>query len=194
LNTHKRLREVGIETYVCYTASPYNIGRLEETYREIKNIVPEFEKKDFHLSFYHESEFYFNNVGKIRKKSEYVDKLKEKTEEFIKIKKGLGPVSILERKYMKLIGNYLDTGKSPLPCKALSSSCYIDPQGNVYPCTIFGKKLGNLRDYDFDLRKIWNSEKANEVRGLIKENKCPGCWTPCEAYQTVLGNFLRMKK
>jgi len=79
-----------------------------------------------------------------------------------------------------------------LPCKALSVSCFIDPYGTIYPCTIFNKKLGNLRQANYNLKKIWNSKKSAEVRKLIKENKCPGCWTPCEAYQTILGNLINL--
>ena len=97
-----------------------------------------------------------------------------------------------EKKYLKLIKKYYKTGMSPLPCKALSSSCFIEPDGGVYPCTSYANKLGNLRDFNYDLRKIWNSEKSKKVRKLIKDNKCGGCWTPCEAYQTIFGNLLRI--
>ncbi len=190
VSTYKKLKERGIESYVGYTLSPYNIGKIEETYREIRKVIPDFEMKDFHLNFYHESDIYFNNKGKAKRDYDYENYLKKKTREFAKIKKGLGPVSILERRYMKLIEKYLESGISPLPCRALSSSCYIDPQGNVYPCTFFNKKLGNIRETNYELKKIWDSEKAKETRKLIKENKCPGCWTPCEAYQTILGNLI----
>jgi len=191
VETYKKLRENEIESYVCYTISPYNINRFEETYEEIKKIVPDLETRDFHLSFYHESDVYFGNRGGIKRNLKYEKKLEKIFTDFTKLKSGAGPVSFLERKYMKLVKEYLETGKSPLPCKALLSSCFIDPQGNVYPCTIFNEKLGNLREADYDLKKIWDSEKAKEVRKLIKENKCPGCWTPCEAYQTVLGNLMK---
>lgn len=190
IKTYQNMKKMGVESYIGYTISPYNVGKLDETFKEFKEVMPDFRMKDFHINFYHESDIYFNNKGKVRKNYEYIKKLKGEIKEFIKLKKGFGPVSFLEIIYLKRAEKYLDTGISPLPCKVLSSSCYIDPQGNVYPCTIFNKKLGNLRDVNYDLRKIWNSEKAKEVRKLIKENKCPGCWTPCEAYQTILGNFL----
>ena len=98
-------------------------------------------------------------------------------------------ISFLEKRYLKKIGKYLESSKSPLKCKALVSSCFISPNGDVYPCTIFNKKLGNLKDVNYDLKKIWKSKRTSHVRNLIKQNNCNGCWTPCEAYQTILGNL-----
>ncbi len=188
-NTFARARKMGLETYIGYTISPYNTGKLSETFEELKKPVPGLKMSDFHVNFYHESEVYFNNKGCAP--GGYRKKFGEEIEEFMKAKKGLGPVSFLERSYLKNVDSYLKSGISPLPCKALSSSCYMDPEGNVYPCTIFNKKLGNIRNAGYDLKKIWNSEKSDETRKLVEKNKCPGCWTPCEAYQTILGNLLR---
>lgn len=180
------------QTFFGYTISPYNIGYLEKTLEEVRDIIPSVKMKDFHINFYHESDIYFNNKGDIKINRNYTKALKEKIKNFLKNRRGLNPISFLEVVYLKNIEKYLDSAISPLPCKALSSSCFIDPQGNVYPCTIFNKKLGNLRQANYDLKEIWNSEKSAQVRKLIKENKCPGCWTPCEAYQTILGNLLKI--
>ena len=51
--------------------------------------------------------------------------------------------------------------------------------------------LGNLRENGFDLAAIWDGDQAVKLQGEIAKSKCPNCWTPCEAYQTVLGNLLR---
>ena len=107
-------------------------------------------------------------------------------------KKRFGSISFLERKYVKLMKKYFETEMSPLSCKALNSSCFIEPDGNVYPCIVFNKKIGNLRDFDYNLKDIWKSEYSQNIRILIKENKCGGCWTPCEAYQSILGNLFRV--
>jgi radical SAM protein with 4Fe4S-binding SPASM domain len=72
---------------------------------------------------------------------------------------------------------------------ALSSSIFIDPFWTVYPCSMFDEPIGNLRENGFDLGEIWNSKKSLEVLREIEEERCPHCWTPCEAYQTVLGNL-----
>ncbi len=191
VNTFRKLREMGIESYIGYTINPYNVGKIKETYIALKKIIPWIRYRDFHVNFYHESDVYYGNVGNMSLEG-YESQLIEDIEFIRKGKIGIGPVFILERKYLKLVKKYLSTGKSPLPCKALSSSCFIDPHGNVYPCTIFGIKLGNIRNANYDLSKIFRSKKARKIREMIKEGKCPGCWTPCEAYQTILGNISRL--
>jgi len=101
----------------------------------------------------------------------------------------LKPVMWLEYAYLRRIGCYLVTRNSPLPCQALSGSVFIDPYGNIFPCSIFDKNMGNLGDFQFDLAKFWHTEYAIRTRNQIEQGKCPGCWTPCEAYQSILANL-----
>jgi len=174
-------------TYFGYTISQYNLGLIEKTVESVKEKI-DVSINDFHFNIYHVSSLYYGNNGeKVLEK-----KFLKDVEYVLKEKKNLGIIPFIESKYLKLIKKYFTTGMSPVPCRALTSSCFIDPQGNVYPCTHWGMKLGNLRESNYDLKKLWNSKKANEARKLIKKNKCPGCWTPCEAYQTILGNILRI--
>jgi len=176
----KKIKASGFQTYLGYTISKYNLGMIEKTIKDSG-----FDIRDFHFNIFHSS-FYYDINGK--SDGRFLNDIKY----VIKNKKSIGMLSYIERIYIKHVEKYLKTGKSPFPCKALTSSCFIDPQGNVYPCTHWEMKLGNLRESDYDLKKIWNSKKAKEARKMIKKNKCPGCWTPCEAYQTILGNLLRM--
>ena len=80
--------------------------------------------------------------------------------------------------------------QTPIPCKALSASVFIDPSGDVYPCVIFNKKLGNIRKVEYDLGRIWRSDATKTVREDIVKMDCPHCWLACEAYQSILGRFL----
>ena len=78
----------------------------------------------------------------------------------------LHPVKFLEDRYQALIGKYYETGKSPLPCTALSSSCFIDAYWNLFACSIWSEKVGNLRDNGFDLRALWDGDRrARAARG-----------------------------
>ena len=103
------------------------------------------------------------------------------------------PVQILEYRYLSKIEEFLKTRRTPVTCKALSSSCFLDPKGDVYPCNSFSKVMGNIRNYDYDLRKIWNLPSTQETREGITKGKCPHCWTPCEAYQSLLGNLFNQE-
>ena len=100
-------------------------------------------------------------------------------------------MKFLEDRYQALVGKYYETGKSPLPCTALSSSCFIDAYWNLYACSIWDAKVGNLRENAFDLRALWDSDRRRELRDDVVEERCSHCWTPCEAYPTILGNLAR---
>ena len=173
-------------TYFGYTVSKYNAGQIQKTLDAVNKKI-DVKIDDFHFNIFHKC-FYYNN--------EDLDDVNDLSNKIIKdinylkeVKKNIGAIPFLEKKYIKFIDKYLATSESPLPCKALHSSCFIDPYGNVYPCTHFDTKIGNLRNNNYNLINIWNSEKAKETRKSINQNKCDGCWTPCEAYQTILGNL-----
>lgn len=191
IEIYKKAKQAGIETYIGLTLSPYNINHFEQTIMDIKKAIQNFTIKDLHLNIYQESDNYFQNKGQIKLDEQYNKKLKQIVKESIKTKKGLGFVTYLERRYLKSIEKYLDTDISPIPCKALNSSCFLDPQGDVYPCTIYNHKLGNIREIEYDLKKIWSDKSSDNIRKKIIENECPGCWTPCEAYQSILGSFVK---
>ncbi len=57
----------------------------------------------------------------------------------------------------------------------------IDPYGNVYPCNELMPSLfmGNIKDYDGDLDKLLNSQKAMEVVKFVKDKKCQPCGMLC---------------
>ena len=90
-----------------------------------------------------------------------------------------------------MIAKYYETGKSPLPCTALSSSCFIDAYWNLYPCSIWDEKIGNLREAGFDLQAMWDGQRRRELRDDVVGERCSHCWTPCEAYPTILGNLFK---
>jgi radical SAM protein with 4Fe4S-binding SPASM domain len=55
---------------------------------------------------------------------------------------------------------------------------FIDPYGDVYPCLMLDRKLGNAKRDGFDA--VWDGPEAVAVRRFVAEKKCD-CWTPCEA-------------
>ena len=97
----------------------------------------------------------------------------------------------LENRYQALIADYYRGRRSPLPCTALSSSCFIDPYWNLFACSIWDAQVGNLRDNGFDLKTLWESQARKQLRQDVADGNCPHCWTPCEAYPTILGNLVR---
>lgn len=57
-------------------------------------------------------------------------------------------------------------------CPAGSLFGIIQANGDVYPCEILNTPLGNLRDYEMNFEKLWQSEKAEDCRRFIKDSRC----------------------
>ncbi len=84
--------------------------------------------------------------------------------------------------YINGVQSYLD-GNRELPCTACTSSFFLNPSGDVYPCLLMESKLGNIRDDPFS--SIWTSSRAREARDTISKLQCPTCWVECEAYREI---------
>lgn len=99
---------------------------------------------------------------------------------------------LMQKVYLKTVPAFLKNpsgiGKN---CAALKSSFGIDPQGNVIPCLMWDRCLGNLREVDYDIMKLWNDPAKETILREIEGKKCPGCWTPCEAYQKILDHLVK---
>jgi MoaA/NifB/PqqE/SkfB family radical SAM enzyme len=193
IETFRQLRKLkGVSVVLGFTLYPDNVDCLPETYRAIQKVCPDFSYKDLHVNIAHLSEhLYFNKH--LEKDLLPADKIIYTLEGLKKNQNfSLHPVAILENVYRKKVPQYLYSGKSPLPCLALSASCFINPQGYVYPCSMYNKVVANLRDYNYNLKAIWDKEEAKKLQTEVHQLKCPQCWTPCEAYQTILGNLTKL--
>lgn len=73
-------------------------------------------------------------------------------------------------------------------CHAGKGMIVIDSFGNVFPCEMLDKKLGNLRDYDYDLKKILILDSTKEVLKYIKDRKCNCTWE-CAIQDSIVYNF-----
>lgn len=185
LETFVRLRAAGAESYLGMTLQAENFRRVEETLAAVKREIPRVESSDLHFNLAHRS-FFYNNPGE-------VSLLPDKPEDLIsflpRMRGAWRPERFLERRYLSLSRAYLRAGKCPLPCLALSASCFIDPSWTLYPCAGYDRQLGNLRPEDFSLSRLWSAPAVSALQREIIAGVCPQCWTPCEAYQTILGNL-----
>jgi len=195
IETYKKLSELenkNFKVFFGYTISPYNVGYLKETVNDVKEVLPKVSLKDFHINIFQTSEIYYHNTQRKIKK-DYIKKAIEEIELCIDSRSDfLDPINIIELKYLRLARKYLKTNRIPINCNIFNLSCFVDPMGNVYPCTIFNKKLGNLRENDYDLKRILCSKKAEATMKEIIKGNCPQCWTPCEAHQMILSKWFKI--
>ncbi|MEM8885257.1 MAG: radical SAM protein [Planctomycetota bacterium] len=184
----RALREANlprVRAFFGMTLLPENHDRVEETKAAAKAVVPDLKDSDFHFNIGMESGHYYRNEGTgTRPPRAVLDVLRAET------RRGWDPVSVLERAYQTKVEQFLDTGRSPVPCAALRASAFVDAQGTVYPCSIYSRPLGALRDHDYDLASILRTDESKSAREAVKEDRCPGCWTPCEAYQSLFTHHL----
>jgi len=184
-NSLKKLRKG--HYHLSCTISNYNINYIDELLADLSRDVSRFSYSDIHFNVFHNSPHYYNNEG--------IDGLSGLDLGILKTylglrKKGSLFKKIIEDKYVKGVFVYLKTGKvRAVKCQALNSSCFINPQGMVYPCLIYNQTMGNLRDQDYDISRLWNSPDVFMVHGKIKEKACPDCWGACEAFSSILGDI-----
>jgi MoaA/NifB/PqqE/SkfB family radical SAM enzyme len=193
VETFRRLRGIkrsNFQTVVGMTLLPQNAGLVDETIAAIRTVIPDFKRSELHLNIGHESGHYFDNVG-VSVSGDHAAVIRAIEDHRKQLGGSLHPVGFLENRYQGLVASYYETGKSPLPCTALSSSCFVDAYWNLFACSIWDAKIGNLRESNFDLGALWETETRKKRRQDVADENCPHCWTPCEAYPTLLGNLGR---
>ena len=72
-------------------------------------------------------------------------------------------------------------------CPAGALFGVIGSKGEVYPCEVLDKQLGNLKDYDMDFMALWRDKKTQEVKKFIKETQC-NCSYECAWTINVISN------
>ncbi len=108
-----------------------------------------------------------------------------------KSKSGLSAMRAVERIYRSEAARYLAGGRTSITCSALLSTVYLSEKGEVFPCTIWDRPLGNIRNSKHALMPIVESARRAGVRRAIARGQCPNCWTPCEAYPAIGASPLR---
>ncbi len=88
----------------------------------------------------------------------------------------------------EMVQEIFETNKYQTPCYSGNLSGVMYPEGQVYPCEILDKnhKIGNIRDFDLDFKKLWLSQKAKDEVDYIRKSKC---FCTHECFNTVNIHF-----
>lgn len=174
---------VGLEV----TISRFNTPHL---YSFTKDLVEEGHRISFNLA--HNAYLYKNPENTQKIISHKDSQIPTLLIDYIKKLNFFSSENIIKKLFYGLALSYLkDPTKMVLPCAALKASLAMDPYGNVYPCLMWDRAIGNLRESEYKLSNILSSYELKRTRHEIKNGKCPNCWTTCEALQTIEDNFLR---
>jgi len=184
LRAYYDLFDVGTDTVL----SPFNINRFDDVIGEIWKLQLKYNLEPTYCIWF-EGQLYKNFgckedvdvEGFRRKLTNVLPKLKEVIE-----KKGT-PLSKGRSICIDLLHLWLkNPEKQVIPCGGSKVRYFLAPNGDVYPCTIFGANIGNIRDYDYDFTKLIHGSDRKRIRQLVSKEKCPICWNTCEAIPTMM--------
>ena len=91
---------------------------------------------------------------------------------------------ILQR---RLINRTMLDQKRLIPCYAGRLNLVLSENGDVFPCEILTETFGNVRDYDYNLGKVSQSDNAKKIIDSIMNNKCY-CTHECYFMTNILFN------
>ncbi len=192
IETFNALRRIpGVRVAFGMTLSNYNVGQFENTFRACQRDCPGLSIREFHLNVAQLSDHYYGN-----QQEDAIAAPAERSRNELRRYQALRgrPTSLeawVEGKYLQRLESFLDTGRTPMRCHALRSSCFVDPWGTVFPCITYSRPVGHLREHGMELAAVWNAANTGAVQAEIWQGQCPQCWTACEAYQSILGNLMR---
>lgn len=189
LRSSHDLFEVG--TVTC--CSPFNIDRFSEVINEIARLRDEY---DLEPSFciWFEGQLY-KNLGEYR--NVRVEEFREKLIDLIpEIKRAVRKKGTLLSTGRGIFYDLLDEWlknptKQVVPCGGAKIRYFLDPYGNVYPCTIFNANIGNLRYHNYNFIKLIHSDARRKVRRLVERESCPICCNTCETIPAMMAHPFR---
>ena len=184
LATFEALRAIdGVDVYVGTTITPHNADAVEELGALLQARVPGFTHREWHWNWQQISGHFFNNAtlasaAKVRPR--------QLVQQHVR-RRGLptGLVDMMELLFLVNLEFYQRGEPSGIVCQALRSTAFISPEGDLYPCHVYDRPLGNIRGRD--IAELWRSRAVLEARADIEQLACGGCFTPCEAYPAIAG-------
>ena len=82
----------------------------------------------------------------------------------------------------RMIHRTLSEQRSLVPCTAGRLTLVLTEAGDLYPCESFERKIGNLREGNYDIPAILRSSGA---RAAVKEIRASGCYCTHECYMMM---------
>jgi MoaA/NifB/PqqE/SkfB family radical SAM enzyme len=185
IRTYRGLRAMeGVDVFLGMTLTARNAAHVDEALAAVRDRVPGAGWKDVHFNVYTESGHYYENLDADARAPDAVQGVIDRA---LRSREGSWhPTDRIEAAYLRLLPEFLRTGRSPLPCKSLRAVVFIDAGGDVHPCTVYGRRLGNVKEAS--LYEILDGAEARDARRVVRRDACPGCWTPCEAHPTIVSS------
>jgi MoaA/NifB/PqqE/SkfB family radical SAM enzyme len=158
---------LGIHTVI----SNFNVKNFKSIYNELIKLEP-----NSYITEIAEERVELGTIGEgitpnAEAYSQAIDYLKAQMQK--SSNKGISKVTQAFRyEYYELVKKILLQQTQVIPCFAGILSAQISPDGDVWPCCIRGDSMGNLRQNNYDFRKVWKSGSAAKIRKSIRNKEC----------------------
>ncbi len=175
-----QLRVPALQVRHNINVNPWNIDRIPAYLHELSA-----QGQAYFLSFYSASSHYDHEPEAYEQLKEFRRRLAEDDAWFDRLPK---PSSFLGAWFLHLARKVYKRSKpyQPLPCFSLRASVILLPDGKLRPCINFPVDLGRIPDEGLSLNDLVSKEQAIRTRLAIREQRCANCWTPNEAYPTLM--------
>jgi MoaA/NifB/PqqE/SkfB family radical SAM enzyme len=198
IDTYRTLKNMNIKNInpvVNITVSQENCGQIEEIYNyftkecginSLKACIVRDEgiyktPSDKIRKIYDAYNWLTNKINNEIKNNNIINYNKNSIQGKIHQKKDIISYEMVKEMYLK--PKFIST------CHAGGLFGIITANGKVFPCEILeDKMMGDLREYDMNLMKIWKNSYSNQTRKYIKDTKC-NCTYECALSYNILGNW-----
>lgn len=188
IETLRALRDIsGVDVHVGTTLTTDNVDTVEVLGEQLARDVAGFDVQRWHVNVAHASEHFFaNTAGFASLRVDAADVVHRH-----RVRRGLPRdlVALMEQIYLVNLAAVQAGASSGIRCQALRSTVFVSPEGDVYPCHLYDRPLGNVRVEAF--ADIWASAAVAQARRDVEALRCGGCFSACEAYPALAGAPLR---
>ncbi len=173
IDTVNRLKEITNNLRFVFTIYKQNFMDMQWAI--------DFAKKmeiDIYFEFARESDF-LNNSGKI---SDSMDFNEDEIEHIEKILNKINFINRSDRAIKWQRAKSIYRGNNQIfSCNMGNEAVIMNPYGEIYPCLETNNmlKMGNIKEFDGNLDKLLDSQKALNVIEIIKNKKCQPCGMLC---------------
>lgn len=178
-----------VDVYIGTTVTPDNLDALDRTHAALAQALPNLASGHWHINLMNRSRHFFGNLEQpladplaLRQAVDAIARLRGPPKDAF---------AVIERLFLLTLRGYLGDARAPVPCQALRASVFVGPTGDVYPCHIRDARLGNVREAGLDLRRVLQGPAARADAAQLRRAGCDGCWTPCEAYPSMIASPAR---
>jgi MoaA/NifB/PqqE/SkfB family radical SAM enzyme len=194
-STYQALRQMtseypNLNAGIIMTCSPYNHHSLRKTYTQLKELL-------------HPDSIVLNYMrGNVKDRDKlpqtdldaYADVMKMIERDNVSgdipghRKFPFADINLASKKLMRrIVYDTVRENSFQLPCFAGILNCVLWHNGDIFPCEMLDRKLGNLRHSDYDFKKVWYSPEAGKIRSYIKKSAC-FCTEECNINMNILFN------